>query len=244
MNQRVALVTGGARGIPRAVAVDLGRSGFSVAVCYRTSAGDAGRTVAEIEKTGVRGLAVQADVADPGQCSNLVDRVRDELGPVAVLVHGAGPYHRVPVLEETPEGWREMFDANLHAAFYLSRLIAPDMIAAGWGRIVTFSVVNADRVAAQPMVTAHFIAKSGLLSLTRTLARTLAPHGITVNAISPGYIESGSADTEDMTAMIPRIPAGRLGTVDDAVRVVRWLVSDQADYVNGTNIHLSGGWGL
>jgi 3-oxoacyl-[acyl-carrier protein] reductase len=183
-------------------------------------------------------------VSDPQSCAGLVRRTRAELGPVSALVNGAGPYHRVPILDETPEGWRDMFDNNLHPVFYLSRLTAPDMIEAGWGRIVNFSMANADRLKAQPMVTAHFAAKTGVLILTRTLARKLAPHGITVNAISPGYIDSGSADADELESMVSKIPAGRLGTLDDAVGVVRWLFSDDAGYVNGSNLHVSGAWGI
>jgi len=244
MSARTAIVTGGARGIPRGIALDLASQGWSVAICYRKSVEDADRTAQTLRAGGAKALAVQADVSDPEACRDLVNRVRTDLGPATALVNGAGPYHRIDILQESPEGWREMFDNNLHPVFYLSQLVAGDMKAAGWGRIVTFAMANADRAGAQPMVTAHYIAKAGLLILTRTLARKLAPHGITVNAISPGFIDSGSADADELESMLPKIPAGRLGTVDDAVGLVRFLFSDEAAYVNGTNLHLSGGWGL
>jgi 3-oxoacyl-[acyl-carrier protein] reductase len=244
MSNKVALVTGGARGIPRAVALDLASAGWSVGICYRTSEAEATEAVKDMESRGGRGLARRADVSVSEEAEGFVRVVQKDLGPVSALVNGAGPYHRVPILEETPEGWREMFGNNLHAAFYMARLVAPDMQEAGWGRIVNFSMANADRAGAQPGVTAHYIAKSGLLILTRTLARKLAPDGITVNAVSPGFIDSGSAPAEELEGMIPKIPAKRLGTLDDAVSVVRFLFSEEADYVNGTNIHLSGGWGL
>jgi len=225
---RVAIVTGGARGIPRAVAEDLASDGWAVAICYRKSEADARDTIEAVEAAGSRGLALEADVSDSNACAQFVEAVRREFGPIGALVNGAGPYHRAPILEETPEAWRSMFDNNLHAAFYMARLVAPDMIEAGWGRILNFSMANADRLAAQPMVTAHIIAKTGLLILTRTLARKLAPHGVTVNAISPGYIDSASHDAENLDAILPRIPAGRLGTVDDAVRAARFLFSEVA----------------
>ena len=244
MKNKTAIVTGGARGIPGAIAVDLSRQGFKVAICYRKSKEDAQDIVKAIEAEGGSGVAIQADVSDPDQVQRLVAAVRGEWGPVGVLVNGAGPYHRVPILKETPEGWRSMFDNNLHAAFYMCQAVSEDMIQSGWGRIVNFAMANADRHIAQPMVTAHFIAKSGLLILTRTLGKKLAPHGITVNAVSPGFIDSGSADIEELDSMLPKIPAGRLGTLDDAVNCVRFLVSDEAEYVNGSNLHLSGGWGV
>ena len=137
-----------------------------------------------------------------------------------------------------------MFTNNLDPVFYLSQAVAPGMRERGWGRIVSFSMANADQLIAQPQVTAHYIAKAGVLVLTRTLARTLAPHGITVNAISPGFIDSGSAPAEELESMAKRIPAGYIGSTDDAVATVRFLLSDGARYVNGTNIHLSGAWGI
>jgi 3-oxoacyl-[acyl-carrier protein] reductase len=112
------------------------------------------------------------------------------------------------------------------------------------GRIITFSMANADHLISQPDVTAHFIAKTGVLILTRTLAKLLAPHGITVNAVSPGFIDSGSAPAGELAPMAKRIPAGYIGTVDDTVAAVRFLLSPEARYVNGANIQISGAWGI
>jgi 3-oxoacyl-[acyl-carrier protein] reductase len=170
--------------------------------------------------------------------------VEGELGRIDALVNCAGPYRRVNVLEETVEGWHAMFDNNLHPVFYLSRAVAPGMIARKWGRIVSFSMANADQHVGQPGITAHYIAKAGVLTLTRTLAKVLAPHGITVNAVSPGFIDSGSAPAEELAKMVKNIPAGYIGATADAVAAVTYLVSDEARYVNGTNIHLSGAWGV
>ncbi len=243
-DNRVALITGGARGIGRAIGLDLAAQGWSVALCYRTSAADAEETRAQIEALGARALAVKSDVSDPEAAEALARTVEDAWGRIDALVNCAGPYHRVDVLKETPEGWREMFTNNLDPVFYLSRLVAPGMIERGWGRIIAFGMATADQLTAQPGITAHYIAKAGVLVLTRTLARALAPHGITVNAISPGFIDSGSAPPEELEAMAKRIPAGYIGTTQDAVNVVRFLLSDEARYVTGANIHLSGGWGI
>lgn len=241
---RVALITGGARGIGRAIGLSLARDGWAVAVCYRTSEDDAASFVAEAEEAGGRARAFRRDVSDPAACQGLVDDVRTAFGRIDALVHGAGPYHRAPILEETVEGWTEMFDNNLHPVFFLSRLVADEMRARGWGRILTFAMANADRMAAQPGVTAHYIAKAGILILTRTLAKTLGPDGVTVNAISPGFIDSGSAPSAELAHMAKKIPAGYVGALDDAVSAARFLLSDDARYVNGANLHLSGGWGL
>jgi 3-oxoacyl-[acyl-carrier protein] reductase len=241
---RTALITGGARGIGRAVAGDLARRGWNIALCYRKSAAEADAVAREAEAAGVKALAIQSDVSEASAAAALVARVENEWGRIDALINGAGPYHRVDVLKESVEGWQAMFDNNLHPIFYLSRAVLPGMMGRQWGRIVSFSMANADQMIAQPNLTAHYIAKMGVLALTRTLARVAAPHGVTVNAISPGFIDTGSAPEEELVTMAKRIPAGYVGSVDDAVATVRFLVSDEARYVNGTNIHLSGAWGI
>jgi len=244
MDGRVALITGGARGIGRAIALDLAQDGWSIALCYRTSVEAAAETEGAIRSRGAEALSVQADVSDPGAATSLVKTVLEKWGRIDALVNGAGPYHRVDILQETPAGWRDMLANNLDSVFYVSQAVAPGMIERKSGRIVNFSMANADQMIAQPNLTAHYIAKTGVLILTRTLARVLAPHGITVNAISPGFIDSGSAPPGELEGMAKRIPAGAIGTTDDAVQVVRFLLSEQASYVNGANIHLSGAWGI
>jgi 3-oxoacyl-[acyl-carrier protein] reductase len=244
MTERIALITGGARGIGRAIAFDLAARRWRIAICYRTSEADAKATAAEIDARGGRALAVQCDVSIPEAAQRLVKQVEQEWGGLDVLINGAGPYHRVNLFDETIAGWREMFDGNLHPIFYLAQAAAPGMKVRRYGRIINFSMANADQMEAQPDVTAHYIAKAGVLILTRTLAKLLAPHGITVNAVSPGFIDSGSAPVGELAGVVKRIPAGYVGTVDDAVGAVRYLLSDEARYVNGANIQISGGWGI
>jgi 3-oxoacyl-[acyl-carrier protein] reductase len=241
---RTAIVTGGARGIGRQVALDLAADGWAVALCYRTSAAAAAETCRDVEKRGAAALAMQADVSRPEACDALARRVLEWRGRIDALVHCAGPYHRVDFFEETADGWREMFAHNLDSLFHMARAVAPSMKEAGWGRIVAFSMANADRLQAQPMVTAHYLAKVGVLGLVRTLARLLARHRVTANAISPGFIDSGSMPEEELKQMAKNIPAGYIGAPGDVSGVVRFLLSDEAAYVNGANIHVSGGWGL
>jgi len=244
VNARVALITGGAKGIGRAIALDLAKQKWSVAICYRSSEAQASETSKAIVEGGGQALAVKCDVSDPIAATNLVRQVEHTWGRLDALINCAGPYHRVNLLEETPAGWGEMFAHNLHPVFYLAQAAAPGMKARKYGRIITFSMANADQMVAQPDVTAHYIAKAGILILTRTLAKLLAPHGITANAISPGFINSGSAPPEELAGMAKRVPAGYIGEVADTVAAARFLLSDEARYVNGTNIHVSGGWGI
>lgn len=244
MEQRVVLITGGAKGIGRAIALDLAGKKWLVAICYRASEAAAAETGEAIKAQGGQALVRRCDVSDPDAARALVQEVERTWGRIDALINCAGPYHRVSLLEETPQGWAEMFDNNLHPIFYLGQAVAAGMKARKYGRIISFSMANADQMIAQPDITAHYIAKAGTLILTRTLARLLAPHGITVNAISPGFIDSGSAPPEELAPMAKRIPAGYIGEVRDTVAAVRFLLSDEARYVNGTNIHVSGGWGI
>lgn len=242
--EKVALITGGAHGIGRALALSLAEQGWSAAICYRTSQQQAQETIAAVTSHGVRGLAERCDVSDPRAAASLVEKIEREWGRIDALINCAGPYHRVNLLEESVEGWLEMFDNNLHPVFYLSRAVAPGMRERGWGRIINFSMATADQLVAQPQITAHYIAKAGVLVLTRSLAKLLAKSGVTVNTISPGFINSGSAPEAELAAMVKNIPAGYVGAVSDVVAAVNFLLSDQAQYITGTNIHLSGGWGI
>ena len=244
MPERVALVTGATRGIARGIALDLARQGWAVAVSFKTNARAAEATRQAIEATGVRALALQADLGDAAQAEALVRRVEAVWGRLDAVVHGAGPYHDGPLLEETPKRWRETFRQNLDPLLFLAQAAAPGMQARRWGRILGLGLATADRLAAQPNVTAYYLAKVALLGLVRSLAKVLAPHGITVNAVSPGILETEGYPRPDLETLLQRIPAGHLGQVDDVVAAARFLLSEDAGYVTGANIQVSGGWGV
>jgi len=241
---RVALIAGGVRGIGRAVALALAKKGWAVAACYRKSEKEAAELESALRASGAGALLVRCDVSVPANAEALVRKVEDSLGRVDALVNCVGTYHRVHLMQESIEGWHSMFDDNLHPVFYLCRAAAPGMIQRRWGRIVNFSMVNADQQVGQPYVTAHYIAKIGVLVLTRSLAKILAPHGITANCISPGFIETGSVPQEELSRSFQSIPAGSMGDPEDAAGAVLYLLSEEARYVNGTNIHVSGAWGV
>lgn len=241
---RVALIAGGVRGIGRSLARALAQRGWTVAACYRKSEDRARSLESELEGSGMRVLALRADVSDSAAAQDLVRQVENEYGRIDALINCIGSYHRIHLMKESIEGWHAMFDDNLHPVFYLSRAAAPGMMERGWGRIINFSMVNADQGIGQPFITAHYIAKIGVLVLTRTLAKILAPYGITANSISPGFIETGGMPRGGRSRAVQNIPAGHPGVPEDVVGAVCYLLSDEAHYVNGTNIHLSGGWGV
>ncbi|HSW38600.1 MAG TPA: SDR family oxidoreductase [Acidobacteriota bacterium] len=244
LQPRAALIPGGVRGIGRAIALNLARQGWMIALCYRKSKDEAAALCSELHSLGARMLCEQADVSDPDVAARLVRLVEGEFGRIDALINCIGSYHRIPLMDESIEGWHEMFNDNLHPVFYLSREAAPGMIRRGWGRIINFSIINADQHIGQPFITAHYIAKLGVLVLTRSLAKILAPYGITVNSVSPGFIETGGMSLDKLAQSYKNIPAGYMGSPDDAVGAVCYLLSEEARYVNGTNIHLSGGWGV
>jgi 3-oxoacyl-[acyl-carrier protein] reductase len=241
---RVALITGGVRGIGRATALKLADRGWTVAACYLKSDSEAAQLESEMHAKSATAMVVRADVSDPAAAENLVRQVEAKYGRIDALINCVGSYHRVDLMQESAAGWLSMFDSNLHPVFYLSRAAVPGMIQRKWGRIVNFSMVNADQMIGQPFVTAHYIAKIGVLVLTKSLAKALAPHGITANTISPGFIETGRVPGEVLANSFQSIPAGYIGAPEDVVGAVCYLLSDEARYVNGTNIHISGAWGV
>ncbi|RLB50427.1 MAG: 3-oxoacyl-ACP reductase [Deltaproteobacteria bacterium] len=243
-DRRVAFITGGARGIGRAIGLELACAGWHIALCYRTSKDDAEATCASIKAQKAEALMAQCDVSDPVAVAELVDRVQNKWDRIDAVINCAGPFRRAKILEETVGGWRSMFQNNLDPVFFTAKFAAPGMIERKWGRIISFSLANADHIAANTAITAHFIAKSGVLSLSRALAKELAPHGVTVNCISPGFIDSKSTPRAELEEVTKRIPAGYVGSLDDILAATRFLLSEQARYITGANLQVSGGWGL
>ena len=241
---KVALIPGGARGIGRAIALSLADDGWSVAIAYRHSESKAAELTRQVEARGARALALRCDISQREACESLVAQTERHLGPIRALIHAAGPYRRIPLLEENSEDWRALFDANLHAFFDLAQLTSVGMRRASHGRLLSFGLAGAEQLPARPNIAAHSIAKAALIALTRNFAEVLGPYGITANTISPGFIDSGNELSKQWREMAKTIPAHRLGTLEDIVSAARFLLSDQAAYINGANLLVSGGWGV
>jgi 3-oxoacyl-[acyl-carrier protein] reductase len=244
---RVALVTGAGRGFGRAIALALARAGADVAVNYRASAAAAAEVVRDIEKQGRRALSVQADVSREDDVRSLIERVQRELGHLAVLVNNAGimvhgAFREIPVAR-----YAEMFAINVTGAMLCTYHALPAMIERKHGRIINLSSQLAQRgVSSSGGFAAYAATKGAIESFTRAMASEVGPHGITVNAISPGGIDtdmSRSVMTPEYRARrLTELPLRRFGSVDDVAYCAAFLAADEAGYLTGQIVHPSGGW--
>ena len=241
---KVALVTGAGRDIGREIVRTLAREGAAVAVNYATSKNEAEATAAEIRAAGGRALAVQADIADYAAVQRMVERVSGELGPIDVLVNNAGMVRRKFFLQTAPEEWRSQVDVGLYGVLNCCHAIAPAMVEKKGGRIVNIAGDSARVGQAQLSITAA--ARGGVLSLTRTLARELGRANITVNAVTFGWVQTDHADPSFCDANREKIlqayPIKRLGRPEDIAPLVAFLASDQASWITGQTISVSGGY--
>ncbi len=245
---RVAVVTGAASGMGLAIGERLAEAGHHVALLDR--AGDAAEeAAAKLRAGGAQVMAAEVDVADRAAIDAAMERVRAEHGPIEIIVTSAGIDEFSKFTEITAEAWDRMIAVNLSGTFHCLQAVVPDMLASRWGRIVTISSSSAQSGAARM---AHYVAsKGGVIGLTKSLALELAPHGITVNTVPPGFIDTpmarraeASGNLPDLNAVIARTPVRRAGTPQDIAAAVGFLCSEDAGYITGQAINVNGGWYL
>ncbi|MCJ2180848.1 SDR family NAD(P)-dependent oxidoreductase [Novosphingobium album (ex Hu et al. 2023)] len=243
---KTALVTGGGAGIGRAACMRLARDGMAVAVLGRRI-GNAREVADAIAAQGGRAIAVAADVADEVQVSAALARIRSALGPVAVLVNNAGIEEFTPFAGIDDAAWDRVMDVNLKAVYRLTQNVLPDMEKAGWGRIVNVTALGA-QIGAANMV--HYTAsKGGITAMTRSLAVELGRKGITVNAISPGFILTPMAQRAIDGDLFPvpyqdivaTYPVPRVGRPEEAAAAIAYFASEDAGYVTGQVLGVNGG---
>ena len=237
-----ALVTGGSRGIGRAIALRLATQGADVAFSYKGNAAAAGETVAALESLGRRALAVQADVSDVAAAETVVKATIAAFGKVDILVNNAGITRDDLIMRMSEDAWREVLETNLFGAFWMIKAVTRPMLKARAGRIINMTSVSGQ--AGQTGQANYSAAKAGLIGLTKATARELASRGITCNAVAPGFVltelTEGLPDAlkDEITS---RTPLGRFGTTQEIADAVAFLVSDEAAYITGQVLAVDGG---
>lgn len=232
------LITGSSKGLGRALAVGLGLEGHEMVVNYRTGRAEAESAVERIRRGGGRAHAVQGDITVPAEVSAMAGAVRAQVGGLDGLVNNVGEFILKDFDELSVEDWDLQIASTVSAAYYVSKAMLP-MLREGGGRIVNISDSGADRLSARPRCLPYYIGKTGVLILTKTMAVTEAPYGITVNAILPGALENS-----DPLPSLSRMPARRHGRFEDVLAAVRFLFDGGAGYISGSFIQVGGGWNL
>ncbi len=238
---KVALVTGASRGIGRAIALELARTGFLVVGASTSRAGADGVTEA-LKAIGAEGSGIVLDVTDPQQIQARIDEISEVYGPPLVLVNNAGITRDDLLLRMKEEDWAAIIDTNLTSVYRLCRACLRGMLKTRWGRIVNIgSVVGAT---GNPGQTNYAAAKAGIVGFSKALAREVASRGITVNTVAPGFIATdmtAKLPEEQRQALLATIPLGRLGEVEEVAHAVAFLCSDKAAYITGETLHVNGG---
>jgi 3-oxoacyl-[acyl-carrier protein] reductase len=239
---KAAVVTGGTRGIGRAIVLRLAEQGADVCFSYVANADAANQTAVEVENLGRHALAYQADVTQPEAAEALIKAAIDKFGKVDILVNNAGITRDDLIMRMSIDAWRSVLETNLFGAFYTLKAVSRPMLRAKSGRIVNITSVSGQ--AGQMGQANYSSAKAGLIGLTKAAARELASRGITVNAVAPGFVltELTQDLNDDLKAQITdRTPLGRFGTTDEIAKAVAFLASDDAAYITGQVLAVDGG---
>ena len=240
---RAALVTGGSRRIGRVLALALARDGADVAITSRRQVREAGAVVRSIRKLGRRSFAIRADLTRPADCRRAVNAAARRFGRLDVLVNNVGEWIVKPVASTRLEEWREVIDSNLTATYLCSQAAVPWMRKQGWGRIVNLGTAGAYRAHGTARMASFYAAKAGIVAFSKALAREVGRYGVTVNVVSPGVIRSPELPLSRARGRTdPDTAVGRPGTGADLAAAVRFLVSDEAGFVTGDVLGVTGGW--
>ena len=245
LRNRVALVTGASRGIGKEIALTLGRAGLRVAAAYRTNKLGAQKVVAALVALGTQGMALATDVRKPERVKESVEEVVRHFGRLDVLVNNVGDFEWKTVVESSVEEWRAILESNLFSVFYATKFALPAMRRQHWGRIINLGSVGAERAFGQAKISAYSAAKAGLVAFTRSLALEEARNGITANVVNPPVIDDKEMSLEEAQRVTDaRFPVGRPAAGRDIAEAVRFFASEEAAFVTGQVLNVSGGWML
>lgn len=243
--RRVALVTGGSRGIGAEIALSLGRAGASVAIAYRTNRIAAQRVETSLQALGADAIACPTDVTDPARVQELVQTVVNRFGRLDILVNNVGDFRWSEVVDAPLDEWHSIVDSNLFSVFYASKYALPVMRSARWGRVINLGAVGAERAFGQARISAYAAAKSAMVAFSRSLALEEARYGITVNVVNPPIMSEAALSREEAARMRDaRFPAGRPPSTDDIAAAVRFFASEEASFITGQVLNVAGGWML
>ncbi|MGD1156079.1 MAG: SDR family oxidoreductase [Terriglobia bacterium] len=245
LRNRVALVTGASRGIGKEIALTLGRAGLRVALAYRTNKLGAQKVVSDLRALGAESVAFATEVTDPGRVKELVDAVAKQFGRLDILVNNVGEFEWKPVVNSTVEEWRAVIASNLYSVFYATKFALPFMRRQHWGRIINLGAVGAERAFGQAKISAYSAAKAGIVAFTRSVALEEARNGITANVVNPPVIDEKELSLEEAQRLTDaRFPVGRPATGRDVGEAVKFFASEEAAFITGQVLNVSGGWML
>jgi len=245
LRNRVALITGGSRGIGKGIALRFGREGARVAIGYRSSKAAAQNVLRQLHAEGAESFAVETDVTDPARAEALIHAVVERTGRLDILVNNVGDFRWGLVADTPADEWHEVIASNLFSVFHTSRAALVPMRRQRWGRIVNLGAIGAERGFGQAKISAYASAKAGVVALSRSLAIEEAKNGITVNVVNPSTIDEKELTLAEARRMRDvRIPVGRPLTTEDVAAAVAFFVSEEADYITGQVLTVSGGWML
>jgi 3-oxoacyl-[acyl-carrier protein] reductase len=242
LSGKTALITGGSRGIGKAIALRLAGQGADVAFSYKGNEAAATATARELEALGRRAVPIQGDVREPQSAEAVVKSALEALGKLDILVNNAGITRDDLIMRMTPEAWRDVLETNLYGAFWTTKAVTRPMLKARGGRIINITSVSGQ--AGQMGQANYSSAKAGLIGLTKATARELASRAITVNAVAPGFVLTELTENlpDDLKAQITeRTPLGRFGTTEEIANAVAFLASDEASYITGQVLAVDGG---
>ena len=230
---KTALVTGSAKNLGRAIVIDLATQGAKLAIHYQSSEKEAKDTLKEIQKYS-KGIVIKANLTHPKDISSIYQTIHNKLGNVDILINLVGNFIYEPITTTSFEKFRDVIESNLYSTFLCSQEALPSMQKKKWGRIINFGCVGAESITIREKTTPYYIAKTGVIMLTKVLAYEYAKYGITINSISPGILETSIAK--------PPTPSGRFVQFTDITNAINFLLKEESSYINSSNIEVSGGW--
>lgn len=230
---KTALVTGSAKNLGRSIAIDLAKQGTKVAIHYHKSEKEAQNTLQEVKKYS-NGIIVRGDVTNPKDISSMVQTIELKLGSIDFLVNLVGNFIFEPITTTTFEKFKDVIESNLYSAFLCCKQVLPNMVKKNWGRIINFGCAGAQSLTIREKTTPYYIAKTGVIMLTKVLAAEYAKYGITINSISPGILETSIAK--------PPTPSSKFAQFKDIINVINFLLKEESSYINGANIEVAGAW--